>query len=72
MAYFEQRGAMHGWWRSDGGYVPAAPVGRILCDDCGESELPLKPKGTIGRHWDTGFKWAPHYGAPCHRCGNGC
>lgn len=65
MAYFN--GGIHGW-NSPGGYVPPKPTTRVLCDDCAEIELPLKPKGTLGRHWDTGYKWAPHYGAACHRC----
>lgn len=66
MSYFN--GGIHGW-NGPKGYVPAQPCTRVLCDDCAEIELPLKPRGTIGRHWDTGFKWAPYYGAPCHRCG---
>lgn len=69
MAYFD--GGLHGW-NSNAGYVPAKPNTRVLCDPCGEVELPLKPKGERGRHWDTGFKWAPIYGAPCNRCGENC
>jgi hypothetical protein len=69
MAYFD--GGIHGW-NGPNGYVPAKPNTRILCDKCGETELPLKPEGQIGRHWETGFKWAPHYGAPCHACGTAC
>lgn len=66
MAYFN--GGLHGW-NSPTGYIPAAKCTRVLCDACAEIELPLKPKGEIGRHWDTDFKWAPRYGAACHRCG---
>lgn len=47
------------------------PVTKVYCDTCAETELPLKPKGTIGRHWDTGFRWAPWYGGgrKCDKCG---
>ena len=69
MAYFN--GGIHGTWTKDG-YVPAAPNTRTLCDECAEIELPLKPKGTMGRHWDTGFRWAPRYGAACHKCSKLC
>ncbi len=67
MAYFN--GTIHGLNNPlTGRYEPGEKCTRVLCDDCAEIELPLKPKGTVGRHWDTGFKWAPWYGAKCHRC----
>jgi hypothetical protein len=66
MSYFN--GTIHGW-NGPNGYDRGKPCTRVLCDDCAEIELPLKPKGTIGRHWDTDFKWAPIFGANCHRCG---
>jgi hypothetical protein len=69
MAYFD--GGIHGM-NTVAGYIPAKPNTRILCDDCAEPVLPLKPKGTIGRHWGTGFRWAPRYGAPCGRCLERC
>jgi hypothetical protein len=66
MPYFN--GGIHGW-NGPNGYVRPEPCTRILCAPCAEIELPLKPVGTIGRHWHTDFKWAPHYGANCRRCG---
>lgn len=69
MAYFD--GDMHGIWTASG-YKAGKPHTCTLCDDCAEEELPLKPRGEIGRHWDTGFKWAPTYGAPCDKCGRRC
>jgi hypothetical protein len=74
--YFKQHGAMHGV-NSARGFVPPAPITRILCEPCAEIELTPtvfggQPKGTRGRHWGTGWKWAPHYGGPCDRCGAPC
>ena len=66
MAYFNGGAGGYYWL---GRYTPLVKTTRVLCEACGEIELPLKPAGTIGRHWDTGFKWAPWYGCACHRCG---
>ena len=58
-----------------GNYIPFIPVTRIYCDDCAETEIPLPRKDPanpqIGRHWGTGFKWAPWYGGGnvCAKCG---
>lgn len=66
MAYFN--GDLHLWapkpdWRGK-------PVTAVYCDLCAEAAIPLAGKpGDVGRHWGTDFKWAPHYGAPCHKCG---
>lgn len=72
MPYFD--GGLHGY---DGpaGYVPPKPNTRIYCDACGEAGIPLPPETAENRgrrHWGTGFKWAPRYGAPCHTCGRHC
>lgn len=76
MAYFSQNGAMHGWNGPDG-YIPPAPITRILCDDCAESEVPFEiipwpesaPKDLPPhRRQCAPWKWAPIYGAPCHAC----
>jgi hypothetical protein len=65
MAYFEQHGAMHSWLGK-----PAAPVLGVVCDACAESVVPFDRTKRVGsQHWDTGWKWAPHYGAPCGKCG---
>ena len=74
MAYFN--GDLHGSWIS-GTYDPGKPHTKTYCDGCAETEIPLPAKETWqgspgGRHWDTGFKWAPRYGAPCDKCGEGC
>lgn len=57
---------------------------RIYCNDCAETSIPLPPKRPRRegesdfehaqraggqRHHDTGFKWAPYYGATCIECG---
>jgi len=69
MAYFD--GGIHGWNDSKG-YHPPAPMTRLYCDPCAETAIPLPATGPngdrVGRHWATPFKWAPHYGAPCHIC----
>ena len=70
MAYFNGKGVtgMDGVFR----YVPMTA---LYCDQCAETQIPLPKAGPvardpeIGRHWDTDFKWAPHYGAHCHTCG---
>ena len=73
MTYFNG-GTGGGYWM--GKYVPLVPVTRIYCDACAETEIPLPKKdpGGVpgGRHWDTGFKWAPVYGggAVCAKCGS--
>jgi hypothetical protein len=69
MTYFNGGTGGYYWM---GKYVPLEKTTRILCDDCAEKELPLKPKGAAGRHWGTGFKWAPRYGAKCSRCERKC
>lgn len=70
--YFAQDGAMHGSWLS-GSYVPAAKVTRILCTKCAACEVTFEPSGVLG-HWhqSSPWKWAPRYGAPCHKCGTDC
>ena len=73
--YFAQDGAMHGWNGRDG-YVPAAPVTRILCDTCAITEVPLEPlgyqptPGVIHYHQVKPWKWAPWYGGTqtCDTC----
>ena len=70
MAFF--KGGDGGFHRLDGSYVPYEPVTHVLCDGCGAKELPLKLKGEIGRHWDTGYKWAPRFGGRCHSCKEEC
>jgi hypothetical protein len=56
-----------------GEWHPGTPVTRIYCDECAETEIPLPPREEkpIGRHYDTGFKWAPYYGGStvCLKCG---
>ncbi len=47
------------------------------CDKCAETEIPLPKKEAWkdrpgGRHWDTGFKWAPRWGGPCDKCWKDC
>jgi len=76
MAYFD--GGIHGW-NGPNGYVAPAPQTKLFCDPCAEEEVPLRPKTgvldqDIGRHWDTGFKWAPIYGggSVCQACGKAC
>lgn len=64
MAYFD--GDLH---FSNISSRPFQPNTRVYCDDCAETAIPLAgQKGDVGRHWNTGFKWAPYYGAPCHIC----
>ena len=59
---------------SDGSIKPFVRMSRIYCDACGEIEIPL-PARTVEndgrRHWDTGFRWAGHYGGgkTCMKCG---
>ena len=70
MAYFN--GGIHGWNGPDG-YVPPEPCTAVYCDGCAEQAIPLPPKTGERdgqRHWDTDFRWAPRYGAPCHNCGD--
>jgi hypothetical protein len=69
MAYFD--GTLHGW-NGPNGYERGKPHTKTFCDECAEIELPLKPKGEIGRHWDTDFKWAPIWGGACDKCGKPC
>lgn len=82
MPYFN--GTLHGF-NGPGGYVPPKPTTAIYCDGCAETAIPLptpeehlanrkpdKAWSPGGRHWDTEFKWAPHYGAPCMGCGRAC
>jgi hypothetical protein len=75
MAYFNGSGGYY--WL--GQYVPRVKTTRIYCDACAETEIPLPspedfardfPNRSPGaRHHDTEFRWAPHYGAPCVKCG---
>lgn len=69
MAYFD--GGLHGW--NDGaGYHSPATTTRVLCDDCAETEIPLTgAPGDLGRHWESGFRWASRYGGKtaCSCCG---
>jgi hypothetical protein len=72
MAYFN--GGLHGW-NDRAGYHAPAPTTAIYCDDCAETAIPLPAKTGDrdgARHWSTGFKWAPRYGAPCTACGKDC
>jgi hypothetical protein len=69
MPYFN--GGLHGW-NDSAGYHPPAPCTARYCDGCAEDAIPLAGNsGDVGRHWKTGFKWAPYYGgdAPCDCCG---
>ena len=53
------------------------PLTHMYCDVCAEARIPLPAAGPvainprIGRHWDTGFTWAPYFGgdATCSKCG---
>jgi len=61
--------------------TPLIPMTRLYCDACAESAIPLPTpeehaliypgRSPGGRHWNTGFKWAPYYGgdACCTACG---
>jgi hypothetical protein len=68
-------GGIHGWNDSKLGYIAPEKTTRIYCDECAETEIPLPKTGPygdrVGRHFDTGFRWAPHYGGstPCTKCG---
>ena len=46
------------------------------CDDCAATAIPLPEFGPDGRkgsrHYETGFRWAPHYGGSCDKCGKDC
>jgi len=64
-------GTMHGW-NDHKGYHPPKRTTAVYCDGCAETEIPLPPETTDNRgrrHWDSGFKWAPHYGGFCTKCG---
>ena len=56
--------------------APQPATRRLYCDDCAETAIPLPATGRDGRtgsrHWETGFRWAPHYGGgkPCDGCGD--
>lgn len=79
MAYFSQDGSMHGW-NGPHGYVPAAPITRILCNGCAQAEIPFEqwpptpnhPHGIA--HQCAPWKWAPVFGGktPCDACGKEC
>lgn len=72
MTYFN--GTLHGF-NDARGYHPPEPLTAIYCDPCAETAIPLPetgPRGDrVGRHWGTGFKWAPRFGgeSKCKRCG---
>lgn len=76
MAYFD--GGLHGY-NGPNGYVAPLKTTRVYCDDCAESSIPLPATGPngdrVGRHWATGFKWAPYYGGEdghCVQCSKAC
>lgn len=70
MAYFN--GGLHGW-NDAAGYHAPEPCTAVYCNGCAETAISLPETGPngdkVGRHWETGFKWAPHYGKPCDVCG---
>lgn len=75
MCYFN--GRLHGSMNLEtGAYVAPPPVTRVYCDGCAEAAIPLPETGphgdAFGRHFDTGFSWAPRYGGPCDECGRAC
>ena len=61
-----------------GAWIPYVAPTLIYCDDCAETQIPLPEHGPngdrVGRHWDTGFKWAPYYGGTtrCCACNKPC
>lgn len=71
MTYYNGGGG--GSWIGES--IPIIPVTAIYCDPCAETAIPLPDKGpngdSVGRHWNTGFKWAPLYGGNsiCSKCG---
>lgn len=78
MTYFSQAGAMHGW-NGRNGYVPPAPITKIVCDPCAKAgAVPFEMR----RDWRGRFKyrmqarpwkWAPwRGGCPCDACGKDC
>lgn len=75
MAYFNGGSGGYYWL---GKYIPLVRTTAIYCDPCAETAIPLPEFGRngdkVGRHWETGYKWAPHYGggAVCHDCGKAC
>lgn len=54
------------------------PMTRLYCDNCAEASIPLPPVNELRgvykgqQHYDTEFRWAPRYGAPCMNCGKDC
>lgn len=72
-AYFN--GGLHGW-NDARGYHPPERTTAVYCGGCAPAAIPLPDVGPDGRtgsrHWQTGFKWAPRYGAACHQCGEAC
>lgn len=68
---------MHGW-NGPNGYVPAAPITAIVCDDCAKETIPFEPRRTasclsgcplfavdgtpMAWHQARPWKWAPRYG----------
>ncbi|MEQ1694751.1 MAG: hypothetical protein ABL901_02825 [Hyphomicrobiaceae bacterium] len=74
MTYFNGGTGGYYWL---GNYVPLEKTTKIYCDGCAEAAIPLPPIAKVGlspgsRHWGTGFKWAPRYGAKCSKCGKEC
>ena len=74
MSYFNSSGGFTSF--TTGEQVPFVAPSAVYCDGCAPEAIPLPefgPDGRTGsRHWSTGFKWAPHYGAPCTKCGRPC
>ena len=72
MAYFYQDGPMHGHNLPDGRYHPAAPIERILCDQCAESGLvPFTTDRHGLKYQARPWRWAPWLigGDGCDNCG---
>lgn len=75
MTYFNGNMSKHDF---AGERMERVRVSRLYCDDCAETAIPLPATGPngdgVGRHWHTGFSWAPYYGgaAKCMTCGKPC
>lgn len=69
MAYFNGGTGGYYWL---GQYVPLVRTTEVYCDPCAEQgAVPLDHSKPYGKHWETSFKWAPHYGGDraCNKCG---
>lgn len=72
MAYFNGGTGGYHWL---GRYVPLVRTTLVYCDTCGPKLIPgYRHEVEFGRHFDTGFKWAPRYGGntKCNGCGKEC